>query len=117
MAPPHWRAVLDHWCLVTILMFYSVPLIADWHALTQCCEHHLKESLHRQDCRHCKWDYVVGHKVLKKVFKPKKLGPWTTGPYNISCVSVNDNVTVKLRPEVIERLNIRGFIPDCEPMT
>ena len=96
-------------------MFYNVPLIADWHAITGRREHHVNKNLRRQNRRCHKWDYVMGQKVLKKVFGPTKIGPRTSGPYVISCVHVNDNVTVQLWPEIIDRLNIRRVIPYREP--
>jgi hypothetical protein len=96
-------------------MFYNLPLIADWHAITRRREHHVNENLRRQNRRRRKWDYAVGQKVLKNIFEPTKIGPRTTGPYVISRVHVNGNVTVQLRDEVTERLNIRRVIPYREP--
>ena len=96
-------------------MFFNVPLIADWHAITRRREHHVNENLRRQNLRRRRFDYAVGDKVLKKVFEPTKLGTRATGPYEISRVHVNGNVTVKLRDEVNERLNVRRVMPYREP--
>ena len=54
---------------------------------------------------------VQGQKVLKKYPKPDKLGLRREGPYPITQVHTNDNVTIELRHGVTERLNIRRVEP------
>jgi len=92
-------------------MFHNVPLIADWHMITREREHHVNENLRRQNRRRRRYDYAVDQQVLKKVFKPTKLGPRTKGPFTITRVHANGNVTMRLRPGVTERINIRRVIP------
>ena len=57
------------------------------------------------------YDYRVGDKILKKVFKPTKLGKRTLGPYKIIQVHTNGNVTVELNEYWNGRLNIQRIIP------
>ena len=85
-------------------MFHNIPLIADWHMITQRREHHVNENLRRQNKRRRRYDYAVGQQVLKKVYDPTKLGPRTTGPYPITRVHVNGNITIRLR--VLVLLNV-----------
>ena len=92
-------------------MFLNIPLVADWHTITRTREHHVNESLRRQNRRRRRFDYTVGQRVLKKIFDPTKLGPRTEGPYPILRVHVNGNITLRLRPGVTERINIRRVIP------
>jgi len=92
-------------------MFHNVPLVADWHMITQAREHHVNENLRRQNRRRRRYDYAVDQQVLKKVFDPTKLGPRTTGPYTITRVHANGNVTMRIRPGVLERINIRRILP------
>ena len=42
---------------------------------------------------------------------PTKLGKRTEGPYNIEQVHVNGTVSMRLRPGVLERINIRCIKP------
>ena len=57
----------------------------------------------------------MGEQVLKERHKWSKLGERWDGPYNITKVHVNGNVTIKLREGVSERLNIRRVKPYHEP--
>ena len=61
--------------------------------------------------KHRSYDYKVGDKILKKIFKPTKLGKRTIGPYKIIQVYTNGNVTVELNKYWYEQLNIRRIIP------
>jgi hypothetical protein len=56
-------------------------------------------------------DYAPQQMVLKKKWKPKKLGERTSGPYRMVQVYVNGTVTIQLRPGLTERINIRQIIP------
>ena len=57
----------------------------------------------------------TGGKVLKKIHDRTKLGLRWEGPYPIERVHVNGNVTVALKPGVLERINIRRVKPYHEP--
>jgi hypothetical protein len=92
-------------------MFLNIPLIADWHAVTLKREHLINENLMRENQKRRRYDYIPQQKVLKKTWKPRKLGMRTTGPYTILQTHVNGTVTIELRPGISERLNIRRIIP------
>jgi hypothetical protein len=47
-------------------------------------------------------DYVINQRVLKKWYKPKKLGPWTSGPYRVAQSHVNGTITIELSQGVTE---------------
>ena len=96
-------------------MFLNIPLIADWQMLTKKREHLVNENLRRENLRRRKYDYEINQKVLKKLHKPTKLGEKHEGPYNIEKVHCNGNITIKLRPNVTERINIRRVTPYHEP--
>ncbi len=53
------------------------------------------------------YNYAPQKMVLKKKWKPKKLGKKTSGPNKIAQFCVNGTVTIQLRPGVTERINIR----------
>jgi hypothetical protein len=92
-------------------MFLNIQLIADWHVITQRQEHLIYENLMRENQKRRGYDYTPQQLVLKKKWKPKKLGKRTSSPYKIVQVHVNGTVTIQLRPGLTERINIRRIIP------
>jgi hypothetical protein len=89
-------------------MFLNMPLIADWHAITQKIEHIIHENLMQEHQKRRRYDYLPEQRVLKKHWKPHKLYERTSGPYRVLQTQVNGTVTIELRPGVSERLNIRN---------
>jgi hypothetical protein len=47
-------------------MFLNIPLIADWHAITQRREHFIHENLMRENQKRRGYNYVPQQMVLKK---------------------------------------------------
>ena len=47
-------------------MFLNIPLIADWHTITQRREHLINENLIRENQERCRFDYAPHQRVLKK---------------------------------------------------
>ncbi len=92
-------------------MFLNISLIADWHAITQRQEHLVNENLMREKKKRCRHDYANGDRVLKKQFKPTKLGPWSSGPYRVIQTHVNGMLTIEPHHGVTEHINIRQVIP------
>ncbi len=92
-------------------MFLNIPLIADWHTITQRQEHLIHENLIRENQKRRGHDYAPQQLVLKKKWKPKNIGERTSGPYKTVQVHVNGTVTIQLRPGLTERINIRRIIP------
>jgi hypothetical protein len=96
-------------------IFLNIPLIPDWHAITQRQEHLINENLMRENQKRHRYDYVPQQLILKKKWNPHKLGEHTSGPYRILQTHVNGTLTVELRPGVSERIHIRRVIPYREP--
>ena len=96
-------------------MFLDIPLIADCKMIQQHMQTLVNERLRQmnQSCRI--FYYIEGQSVLKKKHKPDKLGELTEGPYQITRVHTNGTVSIELRPNVTERINIRRVIPYREP--
>ena len=92
-------------------MFLNVPLLADWHAITQKREHLVNYRQMQQNAQRWRYDYAINQKVLEKVHDPTKLGIRTSGRYNVKQVHFNGTITIQLRPGVAERINIRRVIP------
>ena len=87
-------------------MFLNVPLISNWHAITQKREHLVNYRLMRQNAQRRTYAYAPNQLVLKKVHDPTKLGIRTDSPFKVQRVHVNGTVTMQLRPGVTERINI-----------
>ena len=96
-------------------MFLDVPYVADLLKIREKRQLIVDKDLRRENARRFAFDYKVGEQVLKKRHEWSKLGERWDGPYEISRVHVNGNVTIKLRDEVLERLNIRRVKPYHEP--
>ena len=96
-------------------MFLNVPLVADWHTIASRREQTINEQLRRQNARRRQYDYQPGERILKKVYKPTKLGHRTEGPYTIDKTHVNGTVTFRRTPTVRERINVRRIIPYHTP--
>jgi len=92
-------------------MFLNIPLIANWHAITLKREHLINENLMKENQNRRCYDYTPQQRILKKTWKPQKLGSRTTGPYTILQMDVNGTVTIELRPGISEKLNIQRIIP------
>jgi hypothetical protein len=61
-------------------MFLNIPLVADWHTITQRQEHLINENLMRQNQKRRQCNNVPQQRVLKKKWKPCKLGKRASGP-------------------------------------
>ncbi len=96
-------------------MFLNIPLIADWHAITQRREHLINDNLIQENQKRHRYDHVPQQRVLKKNWKPRKLDERTSGPYRVIQTHVNGTLTIELRPGVSERIKIRRVIPYKEP--
>jgi hypothetical protein len=46
-------------------MFLNIPLIADWHAITQRREHLINENLIRENQKRRRFDYLPNQCILK----------------------------------------------------
>ena len=92
-------------------VFLNVPLVADWQTISRKREHHVNENLRKANAKRRYFDYAEGQQVLKEVHNPTKLGVRKTGPYPIQCVHVKVNLTIELRPGLLEQINIRRLVP------
>ena len=92
-------------------MFLNLPLIADLVAIRTKRQHLIDNSAIRLNAKWRSYDYEVRQRVLLQAEDPWKLGPRSEGPYDIEQVHVNGTITIRRRPHVLERVNIRRVIP------
>jgi hypothetical protein len=86
-------------------MFLDVPYIADWQLIQQRRQQLVDEARRRMNLiKRRTYDYVVGQQVLKNIHAPTKLGLRKEGPYIITQVHTNGNITRELRPGVTKRI-------------
>ncbi len=91
-------------------IFLSIPLITNWHVITQKREHLIHENLIQENQKRRRYNYHPEQCILKKHWKLHKLDTRTSGPYRVLQTHVNGTVTIEMRPGVSERLNIRRVI-------
>jgi len=70
-------------------MFLNIPLIADWHAITLNHKHLINKNLMKENQKWRRYDNAPQQRILKKTWKPRKLGLRTTGPYTLLRSHVN----------------------------
>jgi hypothetical protein len=87
-------------------MFLNIPLIANWHAITQKREHLIHENLIQENQKRRQYNYLPKQHILKKHWKPRELDKRHSGLYRVLKTHVNGTVTTELRPGVSGRLNI-----------
>ena len=93
-------------------MLLNVPLIAECQAILKNREQLVNKALLKSNKKRINYDYCVGQKILKYDDSiAGKLALKTNGPFEISCIHMNGTVTINLRPEVSERINVQRTIP------
>ena len=93
-------------------MLLNVPIVTDIISISHNRQLQTDLRLERENCRRSQHDYQVGEMVyLNNHFSTSdKLKPAWVGPYKISRVHANGNVTI-IRGQVHERTNIRRIKP------
>ena len=103
-------ALAFHWD-----MLMNIPLVVNLLDIRAKRQLRVDRDLMKANARRTAFDYKIGEKVLKKIHDRTKLGLRWEGPYPIERVHVNGNVTIALKPGVLERINIRRVKPYHEP--
>ena len=92
-------------------MILNIPVYADFIALQKQRQSAVDNRLLKANAMRVSHDYQPGQLVLRKIPNPDKLDQQFQGPYRITKVHTNGNVTVRLKPNVVERINIRWIKP------
>jgi hypothetical protein len=89
-------------------MVMNIPLMSDLMLIQrirqQLIDHQLIESNRKQ----FSYDYQPNQEVLKLEYKPDKLAPCVTGPYQITSVHTNGTITIQLTAHTRQRISIRN---------
>ncbi|CAB9529899.1 unknown protein [Seminavis robusta] len=94
-------------------MFLDIPIYADILAVQRHRQSLVDKRLLRANAKRISYDYAVDDLVYKRAYLglSDKLKPTASGPYRVSRVHTNGNVTIQLSPHQFERLNIRRVFP------
>ena len=94
-------------------MFMDIPYIADIIAIRNNRQLLVDKRLMRENAKRIRHDYTVGDLVWKKnhLDYSDKLKHTVSGPYPITQVYTNGTVSIRLSPNVTERINIRRIRP------
>ncbi|EJK73298.1 hypothetical protein THAOC_05083, partial [Thalassiosira oceanica] len=93
----------------------NIPVSVDLPAIQQRRQAKVDADLLRLNSKRYSHDYRVGERVLKLIHDPIKLEDRWEGPYPITRVHSNGNVTMELRAGISERINLRRIKPYREP--
>jgi copper oxidase (laccase) domain-containing protein len=77
------------------LVFLDVPYIADWQLIQKRREQFVDEARRQMNLKRHSYDYVISQQVLKNIHAPTKLGLQKEGPYIITQVHTNGNITMR----------------------
>ena len=92
-------------------MFLNIPLVADLLFSQQRRQMVIDENLRRANNKRIGFDYQVGQQVLIRCHPLSKLGEKSSGPFPIEQVHANGTLTIRRRPNMTERMNIRRLRP------
>ena len=92
-------------------MFFDLPLLTDIIALQNTRQQLVDSRLLKENSSRIKHDYKIGDPILKKMVLSlsDKLKPTFTGPHPILQVHTNGTVTIHLRDNLTERINIHSM--------
>lgn len=96
-------------------MIFNQPLTFEMDAINSRRQRRVDQDNRRMNSKRYSYDYQVGGQVMRKVFDPAKLEHRWTGPYTITQVHVNGNITIQLSEFMQQRLNIRRVKPYRQP--
>jgi len=92
-------------------MLLNIPFQADLHALQQKRQLLIDEDLRKANQKRHDHDYQPHDLVLILERDADKLDAKASGPFEISRVHTNGTVTIQVRPNVQQRINIRRIKP------
>ncbi|KAG7355485.1 reverse transcriptase RNA-dependent DNA polymerase [Nitzschia inconspicua] len=92
-------------------MILNIPLVTDLQLLQKRRQTLIDQRLIEANTKRFSYDYAIGDKVLKLVYKPGKLEPRAIGPFEVIRVHQNGTLSIQLSAGVIERISVRRVKP------
>jgi hypothetical protein len=81
-------------------MLLDIPVIADLLTIQAKRQTLIDENLHCANLKRRSYDYAVGDWVMIKEVDPNKMEEKTIGPFPVTRVHVNGNLTIQRQPHV-----------------
>jgi hypothetical protein len=92
-------------------MVMNIPLMSDLMLIQHNQQQLIDNRLIESNRRRFSYDYQPNQEVLKLEYKPDKLAPRATGPYQITSIHTNGTITIQLTPHTRQRISIRNVKP------
>jgi hypothetical protein len=93
-------------------MLLNLPVAVDWELVRQRRRAKMTYNNERENAKRSFKDYQVSKMVKLKNESRRKLAQQTEGPFEVTQVHANGNLTIKRREGVYDRINIRRVMPD-----
>ena len=89
-------------------MMLPIQSIANWEIIRLKKSNNIHRNFMRENNRRKHFDWQPGMEVLVESPEGEKLSAKSTGPFRIERIHTNGTVTIKIKPQTFQRLNIRG---------
>ena len=92
-------------------MMLPIQNIANWESVRLKKQHQMERNYMRENKSRKPFDWQPGMEIMLEEQTRYKLNPKATGPYTIELVHTNGTVTIRKKPNVFEKVNIRRIKP------
>jgi len=92
-------------------MILDLPLISDLELIRNQRQQLIDSRLISANQRRFAHDYAIGDEILKLFHKPTKMSDRGEGPFLIERIHTNGTVTIRIAPNIVERISIRRIKP------
>jgi hypothetical protein len=89
-------------------MVMNIPLTSDLTLVQQNQKQQIDQRLIGSNRKCFAYDYQSNQEVLKLEYKPDKLAPHVTGPYQITSLHTNGTITIQLTPHTRQWKSIQN---------
>lgn len=92
-------------------MMLPIQSIANWETIRLKKQHQMERNYMRENKSRKPFDWQPGMEIMLEEPTRYKLNPKATGPYTITAVHTNGTVTIRKKPRMFQRVNIRRIKP------
>jgi hypothetical protein len=92
-------------------MVMNIPMMSDLALVQQNRQRLIDQHLIESNRKRFSCDYQMNQEVLKLEYKPDKLAPCATSPYQITSAHTNGTVTIQLMPYTRQQISIHNIKP------
>ena len=92
-------------------MMLPIQSIANWETICLKKQQQIHRNNYRENLKRKSFDWQPNMEVLVEEPARNKISPKVRGPYKISKVHTNGTVTLEIKNNIFQRLNIRRIKP------